>query len=67
MRTGRKWKAADAVQQAGARLRHNALLGTVAQGRSGFGSLTPTRYNSSNEKERWRLVQEEVRASVEEE
>lgn len=67
MRTGRKWKAADAIQQAESRLRHKAFLGTVARERAGFGSLTPTRYNTSNEKERWRLVQEEVRASVEEE
>lgn len=39
----------------------------MAQGRAGHGSLTTTRYDSASGKERQRLVQEEVRASVEEE
>ncbi len=63
VRTRKKWKAADALQQAEARLRHKALLGTVAQGRARFGSSTPNLYYNVNEKERRRLVQEEVRAS----
>ncbi len=67
VRTGRKWRAAEAVQQAKTRLKHKAILGTVAQGRAGLGSLRATRYNSASGKERQRLVQEEVRASVEEE
>ncbi len=67
VRTGRKWKAAEAVQQAETRLKHKASLGTVAQGRAGLGSLRATRYDSASGKERQKLVQEEVRASVEEE
>ncbi len=67
VRTGRKWKAAEAVQQAETRLKHKAILGTVAQGRAGLGSLRATRYDSASGKERQRLVQEEVWASVEEE
>ncbi len=34
VRTGRKWRAAEAVQQAETRLKHKAILGTVAQGRA---------------------------------
>ncbi len=64
VRTGRKWKAAEAVQQAETRLKHKAILGTVAQGRAGLGSLRATRYDSASGKERQRLVQEEVRASA---
>lgn len=67
VRTGRKWRAAEAVQQVESRLKHKAVLGTVAQGRAGLGSLRATRYDSASGKERQRLVQEEVRASVEEE
>lgn len=67
VRTGRKWRAAEAVQQAETWLRHKAILGTVAQGRAGLGSLTLTQYESASGRERQRLVQEEVRASVEEE
>jgi len=32
VRTGRKWRAAEAVQQAETWLKHKAILGTVAQG-----------------------------------
>ncbi len=67
VRTGRKWRAAEAVQQAEIRLKHKAILGTVAQDRVRLGSLRATRYDSASGKERQRLVQEEVRASVEEE
>ncbi len=66
-KTGRKWRAAKAVQQAETRLKHKSILGTVAQGRAGLGSLRATQYESASRKERQRLVQEEVRASVEEE
>lgn len=39
VRTWRKWRTAEAVQQAETRLKHKAILGTVAQGRAGHGSL----------------------------
>ncbi|RXN12199.1 reverse transcriptase [Labeo rohita] len=67
VRTGRKWRTAEAVQQAETRLKHKAILGSVAQGRAGLGSLTATRYNLASGRERQRLVEEEVRTSVEEE
>lgn len=67
VRTGRKRRAADAVQQAETRLKRKAILGTVAQGRAGLGSSTATRYDCASGRERQKLVQDEVRASVEEE
>jgi len=65
VRMGRKWRAAE-VQQAEAQLNHKVLVGCVAQGRAGLGSSTSTRYNTARGKERRRIVQEEVCASVEE-
>lgn len=49
------------------RLKHKALIRIVAQGRAGFGSSTANRCKIANEKERLWLMQDEVRASVEEE
>jgi len=66
VRTGRKWRAAEAVGQAEACLKRKAPLGSVAQGRAGLGSSTLTQYNTASRKERLKMVQEEVRASVEE-
>lgn len=65
VKTGRKWRAADAVMQAEARLKHKALLGSVAQGRAGLGRMALPRYDTASGKERQMLVQQEVRASVE--
>lgn len=67
VRTGRKWRAAEAVQQAETQLKHKDILGTVAQGRAGLGSIPSIRYESASGRERQRLVQEEVRTLVEEE
>jgi len=64
MGMGRKWRADEAVQQAEARLKHKALLGSLAQGRAKLRSLTSTQYDTTSGKERWKLVQEDVRASV---
>ncbi len=64
VRTGR---TAEAGQQAETWLKHKSILGTVAQGRAGLGSIRATQYDSASGKERQRLVQEEVQASVEEE
>lgn len=63
--TGWKWRAMEGVQEAETRLKHKATLRTVAQGRAGLGGLTLTRYESASGRERQRLVQEEVWASVE--
>nr|BAC82600.1 reverse transcriptase [Danio rerio] len=66
VRKGRKWRAAEAVKQAATRLKHKAILGAVAQGSARLGSLAATRYDLASRRERQRLVQEEVCASVEE-
>ncbi|XP_061101211.1 uncharacterized protein LOC133130563 [Conger conger] len=65
VRTGRKWRAEDAVQEAEARLRHRNLVGVVTRGRAGLGSF-PTPQLNTRGKERRCLVQEEVRAAEEE-
>lgn len=57
VRTGLKWKAAEAVQQAEARLKQKALIRTVAQGKAGVGSSTPNCCITASEKDRSRLVQ----------
>ncbi|KAJ8349798.1 hypothetical protein SKAU_G00249280 [Synaphobranchus kaupii] len=66
VRTGRKWRAPEAVDQAESRLRHRVLVGSVAIGRAGLGSIPTTHYNRATGKERRDLVQKEVRAGVEE-
>ncbi|XP_063050108.1 uncharacterized protein LOC134444859 [Engraulis encrasicolus] len=66
VRTGRKWCAQEAVNQAESRLRHSELVGTVASGRAGLGSNPRPSYNKAKGKERRQLIQEEVRAGVEE-
>lgn len=62
----RTWDCCEGREEE-TQLRHKAILGTVAQGTAGLGSLTTTRYDSTSGKERQRLEQVEVRASVEEE
>ncbi|XP_061896833.1 uncharacterized protein LOC133645919 [Entelurus aequoreus] len=67
VKTGRKWQAQEAVSRAEARLRHKTLLGTVARGRAGLGSFPKPRWDRARGKEKRQLVQEEIRAEVEEE
>ena len=67
VRTGRKWRAEAAVEQAESRLRHRVLVGTVARGRMGLGTVASPRFDKVRGKERRQLVQNEVRAVVEEE
>lgn len=66
VRTGRKWRAQEAVDQAVSRLRHKELVGAVVTGRSGLGSIPAIRYEKAKGKDRRYLVQKEVRAEVEE-
>ena len=66
VRTGKKWKAQEAVDQAEARLRHSELVGTVAAGRQDSGATPRPSYNKAQGKERRQLIQEEVRAGVDE-
>lgn len=56
VRTGRKWHAQEAVDQAETRLRHNILLGRVATGRARLGSTPTPCYSKARGKERQRLI-----------
>ena len=65
VRTGRKFRAQEGLEQAESRLRHKALVGTLAIGRAGLGAIPQPRYDRAQGKERRDLVLEEVRAGVE--
>lgn len=39
VKTGRKWKADEAVTQAESRIRHRVLVGAVTRGRAGLGTF----------------------------
>ncbi len=67
VRTGRKWKVEKAVEVAESCLRQKALVGTLATGRAGLGYFPKTQVGKAKGKERHHLLQEEVRAGVEEE
>ena len=66
IRSGRKWSAKRELQVAEERLRHKAILGSIAIGRAGLGFFPSTHTNSAKGKERCQLIQEEVREGVEE-
>lgn len=53
--------------QAESWLHHSVLVRAVTRGRAGLGTFSTPRYDTAKGKERWRLVQEEVRAAVEKE
>ncbi|XP_075893028.1 uncharacterized protein LOC142895694, partial [Nelusetta ayraudi] len=65
--TGRKWKAAKAVEVAESRLRQKALVGVVAIGRAGLGYFPKTEVSQAQGRDRHQLLKEEVRAGQEEE
>ncbi|CAC5414709.1 unnamed protein product [Mytilus coruscus] len=65
IRTGRMWKAEEAVKEAETRLRHS-VIGVTAVGRQGFGMTTKSRWDTSDEKEKRDLGQQEVRQIEEE-
>lgn len=69
VRTGRKWKAEEAVQQAEASGggNHKRLVGVVTRGRAGLGSFSTPHIDTIKGKNKRCLVQEKVRAVVEEE
>ncbi|XP_073731592.1 uncharacterized protein [Misgurnus anguillicaudatus] len=66
VRTGRKWKAHEALEMAESRLRHGVLVGAVESGRAGLGSNQTPRFNKAQGKEKRQLIQDEVRAGEEE-
>ena len=49
------------------RLRQKALVGTVAIGRASLGDIPSIQIHQANGKQRRNIIQEEVRAGVEEE
>ncbi|KAK7901244.1 hypothetical protein WMY93_018013 [Mugilogobius chulae] len=67
VRTGRKWRAEEAVEEAEGRLRHKMVMGAVAKGKAGLGLLNVPRFDKAQGKERRHLIQEEIRAEAEEE
>ncbi|XP_029688563.1 uncharacterized protein [Takifugu rubripes] len=67
VKTGRRWKAEKPVDVAESRLKQKALVGAVATGRTGLGYFPKTQVSHARGKERNHLLQEEVRAGVEEE
>lgn len=66
VKTERKWRAQEAVDQAESQLYHRVLVGSVAVGHAGLGCIPTTHYNKAKGKERWDMVQKEVRADVKE-
>lgn len=67
VRTGRKCKAGEALEVAESRLRQKELVGSVARGRAGLGYFPQHQSHKITSRERRYLLQEEVRAGVEEE
>ncbi|KAL6466887.1 hypothetical protein MHYP_G00246910 [Metynnis hypsauchen] len=66
VRTGRKWRAEEAVDQAISRLMHKEVVGRTQSGRAGLGWGTATKFwSKASKKERKQLVIEEVVRSEE--
>ncbi|XP_069114421.1 uncharacterized protein [Argopecten irradians] len=65
-RTGRKWDAKQALKEAEARLRHGDIVGSVASGRLGLGTITRPRWGSANQRTRRDMAQAEIRSMDEE-
>ncbi|XP_052281250.1 uncharacterized protein LOC127878762 [Dreissena polymorpha] len=66
VRTGRRWSASNAVEQAESRLRHQDIVGTSCQGRQGLGLNTRQPWSSATTVRRRELVQSEIRKEEEE-
>lgn len=67
MKTGKKWQAQEAVTKAEARLRHKMLVGSVTMGKADLDCFPWPRCNLACGKEKRHLIQDEIRAEVEEE
>jgi len=67
VRTGRKWRAELAVDQAISRLKHQEIVGRTQSGRTGLGwGTAPKRWSKATKKERKELVISEVVRTEEE-
>lgn len=53
VKTGRKWSASKAVTAAENRLRHNDIVGTVAEGRQGLGRQRAGTRQTHKRNETW--------------
>ena len=65
LKTGRKWKVEQAVQQATERLEHQDIIGTTTTGRQGLGCVTRSSWKRADKAERRHLIQGEVRQEEE--
>ena len=61
IRSVRKWSARRELQVGEERLRHKAILGSIAKCRAGLGFFPSMHNNSAKGKKRRQLIQEEVR------
>ena len=66
LRTGRRWNSSLELQITGESLRHNHLVGRVAVGRTGLGYCTSKDIRRATGKKYRHLLQNGVRAGVEE-
>lgn len=66
IKTGRKWSATKELAIAEGNLRVKAIMGSVAQGRAGLELIPSYKFGKSTVKERQHLIQDEVRAGMEE-
>ena len=57
VRTGRKWVAKTAVEDAESRLRHRDIVGVVTSGLLGFGNIHQPLWQSADTRHRRELVQ----------
>lgn len=67
VKTGWKWKTQGAIDRAEARLQHNILVGNMAVGCAGLGSFPKTHYHKARGREKQQMVQDKIRAGVEQE
>ncbi|XP_033747101.1 uncharacterized protein LOC117332324 [Pecten maximus] len=65
-RTGRKWSASSAVQEAESRLRHSDIVGTTCIGRQGLGTTQVQRWGTADTVSRRKMVQDNIRKMEEE-
>lgn len=61
VKPGRKWRAEATVEQAEPWLRHRVLVGTVARGRAGRGTIVASHFYKARGNEWRQLVQKEQR------
>ena len=66
VKSGRKWTASTAVEEAESRLKHKEMVGATQVGRQGLGLTTHKWWSSSSDKDRRAMVSQEIREAEEE-